>query len=198
MIDRQGNYRIFRAINVAALVDMRDRAAFRNVVRSASAISIDSKTTLSDYIAFQPVESLHLTAVQLYNSNTTSGNWTQFVSDHLGFFQKLATILQSSTYVPRATFDANATLSKSAISGVVGSPVRLMMRDTTDLQKWTDSLPYTATLDMRDREEILNGLRRALPFHLTLGCAVNNTISIAIALPPFQPFAHSPLPPMFW
>lgn len=171
MVDRQGNYRTFRAINAAALVDKRDRAAFRNVVRSASAISLDSKTTVADYIAFQPVESFHLTAVQLYNSNTTQGNWTQFVSDHLGFFQKLAGIFQDSAYVPRVVFDANSTLSRSAISGAVGSPVRLRVRDTSDLKKWVDALPTIATLDMRDREEILAGIRRAEPFHITLGRA---------------------------
>lgn len=177
IVDRTGSYRTFRAINVAALVDARDRGAFRSAVRAASAVVVDAKLTLADFVAFQPVESFHLTAVQLYNSNATAGNWSQYVSDHLGFFQKLSGILQGSTFQPKVVFDANGTLSSAAISGRVGSPVQLLVRDATDLQKWVDKIPYTATLDMRDREEILNGIHRAVPFHITLGRATRATLS---------------------
>jgi hypothetical protein len=107
-IDTQGQYLRFPGITVISNINEKDAELWGKVYQAMS-----ENKTITDYYSFLPLESYHMTLMNLFTERYNgAGNWKSFVDDRLPWFQNLNDDLQAHAFEPQGTI-GRAQVSKS-------------------------------------------------------------------------------------
>ncbi|KAB8033802.1 DUF1868 domain-containing protein [Fluviispira multicolorata] len=120
-IDSSGNYCSFPGVTVISNIKDENREMWQKVYKKLSDIPL-----ITEYFALLPVESYHMTTINLYTKKYEGGKkgrkWKTFVTSRFSFFKNLKATLESNAFEPRVN---SATLLTPKVSSIISLLVPL-------------------------------------------------------------------------
>lgn len=96
-IDREGNYIPFPGITVVASASASSPniALWDDVYKG-----LHNNSTVREYFSLLPVDSYHMTTINLYTEAETNGDWNEFVDSRLDWLQRLDLTMRENDFSP--------------------------------------------------------------------------------------------------
>ena len=95
-VNSKGEYCLFPGITVVSSIGTKNGELWSKVYEA-----LNKSSLIKRYYALLPLNSYHMTTINLFTKKNTSGNWNSFLEDQLPWFQKLNEKLKIDSFKPQ-------------------------------------------------------------------------------------------------